>query len=283
MSLNRGTIFQSFLNKTLDLKEVLSFDAISNINDFHHGKTLLHYAIELNQFDLVQLLLKHPDIDVNIKDTDGGTPLRYALRRSRYKIFEFLLQQKNLDLNADVLNNTDSKLKHVHYEQPIALDLGRRGTLKMIEIWVKNQGEEAWNQRGSLDKATEQRWSFWKNSKQSSFSAIDCALLEPNLPILAYLLKNTNLSPLPICLEYPIHNDSIWDKPNFLSHPGHILMKAMGDKESLAFWDALSKDKSHDNTSRAQAILNWIEKKRLHQHLPHSDILDRKKIIKNRI
>jgi len=42
------------------------------------GWTLLHYACWEDRSPMIPLLLAHPDIDVNVKDTDGYTPFFYA-------------------------------------------------------------------------------------------------------------------------------------------------------------------------------------------------------------
>ena len=61
--------------------------------------TPLHHAVSVNS-EILRLLLKHDDIDVNISNDDSDTPLHYAIRYSRViaNIKEILLH-KSIDLN----------------------------------------------------------------------------------------------------------------------------------------------------------------------------------------
>jgi len=41
-------------------------------------RTPLHMASQYGYFGIVQRLLKHPDIDVNVEDMEHNSPLHYA-------------------------------------------------------------------------------------------------------------------------------------------------------------------------------------------------------------
>jgi ankyrin repeat protein len=70
-----------------------------NINDQDgNGKTLLHEVVyDLDGRDKLLYLLSRPDIDIDIKQTDGKTPLYHAVLAGNDKAFETLL-----DYGADV-------------------------------------------------------------------------------------------------------------------------------------------------------------------------------------
>lgn len=58
------------------------------------------YASRHNRIDILQLLLAHPDIDVNISDSDGITPLLDAVCKNHIDIVQLLLQNPRTDINA---------------------------------------------------------------------------------------------------------------------------------------------------------------------------------------
>jgi Fic family protein/ribosomal protein S8 len=63
-------------------------DSGEDINDYdtHDGKTALHCAAQFSHpFEILELLLKHPDIDVNIKDNNDHTALYYATDSGWFK------------------------------------------------------------------------------------------------------------------------------------------------------------------------------------------------------
>ncbi|OHT16502.1 hypothetical protein TRFO_41787 [Tritrichomonas foetus] len=63
------------------------------------GWTALHYAAENGHFEVVQLLLKQPDIDVNAQDQKGWTPLHRATMNGHFDVVRILLSNKNVNVN----------------------------------------------------------------------------------------------------------------------------------------------------------------------------------------
>ena len=61
------------------LKEISISRYINTKNE--DGNTLLHFAVSVPYTDMVKTLLKHPNIDVEIKNDYGATALRQANRR----------------------------------------------------------------------------------------------------------------------------------------------------------------------------------------------------------
>lgn len=78
-------------------------------------KTLLFYAIENSNLEIVQLLLQHKDIDVNQKSYVDNfvvgeyTPLYGAVENGNIKIIQLLLQHKDIDINLKSYIN-----RHAH-------------------------------------------------------------------------------------------------------------------------------------------------------------------------
>lgn len=60
----------------------------------------LHAASRKGRSEVVEALLEHPKIDVNLRDDDGRTPLILAAERGRVAVVEALLAVKGLDVGA---------------------------------------------------------------------------------------------------------------------------------------------------------------------------------------
>lgn len=82
-------------------------NAGGNINEKYDNKTLLHFAVEKNNLDLVRYLLQQPSINIDEKeDTLESTALHIATYNGNMAIVEKLIT-KNADVNiADIRNST---------------------------------------------------------------------------------------------------------------------------------------------------------------------------------
>lgn len=270
MSNEKSILFSSLLQGTLSLSDFLNFECIGNINLKWKGKGILHYCINENNLSLFKEALAQSDIDVNQKDSEGGTPLRYTLRKNRHKMFGLLLENPKINLEADTY--PDPLFEFI--EQPIALDIGKRGNLKMVEVWIQNQKEKAWEAKGFLTIMDKEDWE--SESNKNIFSALDMAISTPNFQVLEYLLKNTILKPHFDILNKPIKNEYFFDATH-LSHPGKILTDGLKSKEASCFWKALSQDKTQNSIDIALALNNFLEKKRLEAKIPQREKNNSKK------
>lgn len=280
MSQDKALVFQALLEQTIDVDEFVQFEAIEGINSLLKGKGVLHLSIEKNNLSLFKKLIRYPDIDVNLRDEYGATPLRYILRRNRHKMFSELLEISELDLKLDTIATEE----YCHTEQPVALDLGRRGNRKMLEIWDQWKGSDAWDVFGQLDEQTIRRWSL-NSRNEDTFSALDTALLEPNPEALKWLTKKTSLKPNQTALQRPLRGLFFYENAGHLPHPGQLLTDAMGEPEDKIFWKALSKDTTQNGIDVALALLHYLERKRLESTLPDAQgaTKNRKKISSNRL
>ena len=87
-----------------------------NDNDIRDGKTALHWAAQFAEcssypFEILELLLKHSDIDVNIRDNKQHTALYYAAESGWFKAVEILAQKT--DYNG--LKEADDVAKRYTY------------------------------------------------------------------------------------------------------------------------------------------------------------------------
>jgi ankyrin repeat protein len=87
--------------------------------------TALHQAAELGYLGVVQALLLHPEIKVNVADRDGWTPLIYASFRDHGDIVKALLQHREIDVNCADRSDRQTALIY-------AAEAGYRGIVKML-------------------------------------------------------------------------------------------------------------------------------------------------------
>lgn len=70
-----------------------------NFVDRESGKTALLWVIERNQLDLVSLVLRFMELDVNVKDLEGRSALRLAVESNNVKCVDMLLRRSRLNLD----------------------------------------------------------------------------------------------------------------------------------------------------------------------------------------
>ena len=85
----------------------------SNINEVDGlGNTLLHYACQINNFDIVDFLVSMGAC-VHIRNKQGETPLFFAVRYSTLNIVDYLIQEGAI---ADIKNMFDESVLDVASE-----------------------------------------------------------------------------------------------------------------------------------------------------------------------
>jgi len=55
--------------------------------------------LKRDKIDIINALLKHPNIDVNKSDKYGTTPLIYAIESNKIDIINNFLNHQNIDFN----------------------------------------------------------------------------------------------------------------------------------------------------------------------------------------
>lgn len=78
-------------HRNFKILKYLSAEGINiNMRDLKSGRTILHYAVEDNDSELVKVLLSHPDIDLKCETYSGETPYHLALSRNFRHIIKIL-------------------------------------------------------------------------------------------------------------------------------------------------------------------------------------------------
>jgi ankyrin repeat protein len=96
-----------------------------NIKGFYNA-TPLHYAITGSRKEATSLLLEHPDIDVNVRDNHKDTALHYGAMRGGEEVLALLLQNPDIDVNAKNRRN----ITPLHYA-------AQRGATKSVELLLE--------------------------------------------------------------------------------------------------------------------------------------------------
>jgi len=81
------------------VEELLKHPEIQVNQPDKDGYTALIWAADLNQPEIVKMLVQHKDIDVNATDVDGHTALIWATDKGNIEVVNHLLNHKDIDVN----------------------------------------------------------------------------------------------------------------------------------------------------------------------------------------
>lgn len=109
---NYTKLIELFLKHGLDINTTYS-----------NSKTLLHYAVKDQNLDLVEILLKQPNLKINQPNTQGQTALHIAAKNLNINMVTQLLSYKTIDVNVrDQNNNTPFNIIIKELKRPINLE-----------------------------------------------------------------------------------------------------------------------------------------------------------------
>ena len=75
-----------------------------------HGNTPLHVACEWGWFETMQLLVEQDGCDINILNNCGYSPFTLAIKHSRTTIFNFFMSRHDLNLNVTTSDTSETPL-----------------------------------------------------------------------------------------------------------------------------------------------------------------------------
>jgi ankyrin repeat protein len=135
------SLLEYFINKSnFEAIELLSkLPSIDiNIKDDNYKETPLHIAVASQESEIVSILLKHPDIDVNAQNIRGETPLMYGIPVAQPEIIQLLLDHPKIDVNIQTFDEKESALTFaIQYLQSVKLDM----LLEKIDIQINIQNK----------------------------------------------------------------------------------------------------------------------------------------------
>jgi ankyrin repeat protein len=82
------------------IENLISAGVIIDAQDKDKQYTLLHWATYNRHYEIVQLLLKQLEININAQDRYGNTPLHLAAKKDYSEIVQLLLRQETINVNA---------------------------------------------------------------------------------------------------------------------------------------------------------------------------------------
>ena len=89
-----------FENNIKELKQILDIDAdfINSPIDITTGMRGINYIARDNQVDAMNLILKRPDINVNVQNLEGWTPLHLASYNNNIECAKILLKRDDINI-----------------------------------------------------------------------------------------------------------------------------------------------------------------------------------------
>ena len=82
-------------------------------NDIFDGNTALIYACLSNNVEIVRLLLNHPHIDVNQGNEFNNTPLMFACNHNHLEIVTLLMEKPDIDVNIQDVDGITALMENV--------------------------------------------------------------------------------------------------------------------------------------------------------------------------
>lgn len=93
-SISGSTLHRAARDGAFDVLDLLLKFGDVNVNSLdEYKKTAFHYAACEGHPDIVYVLLEQPGIDLNCKDCDGNTPIHYAAKKGHKLVVKKLKEQ----------------------------------------------------------------------------------------------------------------------------------------------------------------------------------------------
>ena len=127
-----------------ELSELMRQDPGFEVNKVQdrNGWTLLHFAcLDSSRSAVIPLLLAHPDIDVNVKNTYGCTPFFYACVTGRASCVREMLKDSRVKVNEPNDDGYTPLYRAARY-----------GSLDIIKWWIASGREMDLGKPGDVDK-----------------------------------------------------------------------------------------------------------------------------------
>jgi ankyrin repeat protein len=97
----RQSILKAVEDNNIDkVKSFLESGVDVNTKNFI-DQSLLHIACDRKYYDMIELLLSHPKIDLNILDSNNLTVLDVSIKKKETQVTKMLLTNKNIDINKE--------------------------------------------------------------------------------------------------------------------------------------------------------------------------------------
>jgi len=112
-----------------------------NMDQDGNGHTLLHFACWDDSSSVIPLLLAHPDIDVNLKDSTGWTPFYWACWNGRPSCVREMLKDSRVKVNEPNYDGWTPLWRAAIW-----------GRLDVIKVWIASGREMDLGTPGDISK-----------------------------------------------------------------------------------------------------------------------------------
>ena len=190
---------QNTINTNINTNEKYDF----YVNDEHQclsdeeDKTTLYIAVEKNNFEIVQLLLKHDDSQINLKSkvsiykkAEGilktkNTPLLIAIENDNPEIIEYLLNQTSI--NVTISQNSISGFNCFTQKVPLHIAI-EKNNAKLVQLLLSKYSDHNFLYTSYMRVRVHGGKSYNKDVKV--MTPLQMAVEQKNIEIVKILLEN---------------------------------------------------------------------------------------------
>lgn len=161
----------------------------------HKKKSPLHLAIEIKNIDIIQLLLNHEQIDVNLQSLyEGGynflekysilkSPLSISIDIDSLHIFKMIINHPRIDASINIVEKeyNEARSEYVTEFKPLHLAV-QKNRAKMVKLLIKRQDVDVNSLYGS------------KTCTFIETTALNIAIDQENKEIVRILLSKPNIN-----------------------------------------------------------------------------------------
>lgn len=177
-SLRKGRGKNDVSRESRNVRRLLEQDPKIDVNELIDGQPILHDACHHDQWELLNIILERPNVDVNIRDTtDSRTPLHVAAIRGNPDSMKRLLDMDGIDMKA-----RDA-------EGYIPLHYAVEPSIQPLDMWSFSHSNEydvlfRLCANGAVNTRTSQkRGPLHVASKAGNIAALKILLSQPDLEI----------------------------------------------------------------------------------------------------
>lgn len=177
-SLRKGGGKKDISRKSRNVRRLLEQDPNIDVNELIDGQPILHDACRLAQLELLKVILKRPNVDVNIRDnTNSRTPLHVAAIRGDQDSINQLLDMDGIDTKAQ------------DAEGCLPLHYAVERQIQSVDVWSSFNGNENdillhFCGDGAVNtRNTQRRGPLHIASKTGNIAALKILLSQPDLEI----------------------------------------------------------------------------------------------------
>jgi len=190
----KGSEFYLFRAIEKDQKEILDIliKKGADPNSIMYDLSVLMYSVKLGKKEIVKMLLKNPNIDINLQNSEGFTALMFAALNGQKEIVQFLLEQPDIEIDIGNKHGFTALMGAIEADQKEIVEM----LLECPDVNIERENGFGHtpltiavnhNHIGMVEFLLEKGASIHK--KKRIHSTIICAVLKNNIDMIKLLLK----------------------------------------------------------------------------------------------